>query len=372
MNSPETLAARRSPRGQDIAPYPAFPEPLQQIDRTWARWRGQILAYFAGCDYFRLASHPQVLAAAREAIGKYGLNVAASRKTTGNHILYEQLELALADFFQCEAALLTSNGYLTNLAVMQGIAHRFTHIFIDERAHSSLVDAATAAKLPVSKFAHRNAADLRLQLSAASRPHPLVLTDGMFAHDGSVAPLAEYAAMLPPEGWLLVDDSHGAGVLGANGRGAHEFAGVLRERLIQTITLSKAFGSFGGAILGSREVISEIATRSLAVAGATPFPLPLAAAAIASCALLKNSEPRAALRANCALINHSTPILSVTPTSPTDQCELERALLAHGIFPSHIRYQNGPAQGFFRFAISSEHSRAQLSALAAALERYHA
>lgn len=363
MNNFNSLASR-----PDLAPSPAFPEPLQQIDRTWVQWRGQILAYFAGCDYFRLASHPDVLAAARDAIDRYGLNVAASRKTTGNHALYEQLEASLADYFQCEAALLTSNGYLTNLAVMQGMAHRFTHILIDARAHSSLADAANSAQLPVTKFAHRSAADLRHQLRAVAPARPIVLTDGMFAHDGSVAPLADYASALPPEGWLLVDDSHGAGILGPAGRGAHELAGISRERLIQTTTLSKAFGAFGGAILGSHGVISEIAARSLAIAGATPFPLPLAAASIAACTLLKNPDLRAALRANCALLNHSAPILSITPANPDEQRELEAAFLAHGIFPSHIRYQNGPAEGFFRFAISSEHSKAQLLALATALK----
>lgn len=92
------------------------PELLQQIDRTWVVWRGQTLAYFGGCDYFRLATHPKIVAAAHEAIAKYGLNVAASRFTTGNHPLYNQLEEALAEFFASESALIVSNGYLTNLA----------------------------------------------------------------------------------------------------------------------------------------------------------------------------------------------------------------------------------------------------------------
>src|SRR5207249_5899903 len=88
-------------------------EPLQQIDRTFVLHRGRKLSYFAGCDYFRLATHPEVLRAVSEGLDRFGLNVAASRRTTGNHALYEQLEEQLARFFEAEGAVLVSNGYLT-------------------------------------------------------------------------------------------------------------------------------------------------------------------------------------------------------------------------------------------------------------------
>src|SRR5688572_19621435 len=107
-----------------------LPEPLQQVDRTWVQWRGQTLAYFAGCDYFRLSSHPQVIAAAHEALDRYGLNVGASRWTTGNHELYDRLEVELAKFFGAEACLVLANGYLTNTAVVEGIAHEISHVLI--------------------------------------------------------------------------------------------------------------------------------------------------------------------------------------------------------------------------------------------------
>src|SRR6185369_6270944 len=97
------------------------PEPLQQIDRTCVRFRNRKLSYFSGCDYFRLASHPKVLAAASAGLEKFGLNVAASRMTTGNHSLYRALEKALTDYFKAEAALLVSCGYLTNLVVAQAL-----------------------------------------------------------------------------------------------------------------------------------------------------------------------------------------------------------------------------------------------------------
>src|SRR6266478_5317726 len=95
------------------------PEPLQQVHRTCVRFRNRTLAYFSGCDYFRLASHPKVIAALQSGVRKYGLNVAASRLTTGNHRLYAELEERLADFFKAESAVVVSTGYMSNLVVAQ-------------------------------------------------------------------------------------------------------------------------------------------------------------------------------------------------------------------------------------------------------------
>jgi 7-keto-8-aminopelargonate synthetase-like enzyme len=112
---------------------------LQQVDCTYVRSGNRKLIYFAGCDYFRLASHPQVLKAAQTGLKKYGLNVAASRLTTGNHQLYETLEKKLAGFFGAETATLASNGYAPNLMVAQALAGQFSHALIDERAQERAV-----------------------------------------------------------------------------------------------------------------------------------------------------------------------------------------------------------------------------------------
>src|SRR5688572_31860441 len=126
--------------------------PLQQIDRTFVLSRGRKLIYFGGCDYFRLASHPQVLRALREGTEKFGLNVAASRSTTGNHALFGKLEKELAKFFGVEQAALLSSGYVTNLAFTQTFSGEFTHALMDERAHGSLFDAAQFLSCPVFTF----------------------------------------------------------------------------------------------------------------------------------------------------------------------------------------------------------------------------
>jgi 7-keto-8-aminopelargonate synthetase-like enzyme len=358
-------------------------EPLQQVDRVFVRSRGRRLVYFAGCDYYRLASHPRVLAAVRHGLKAFGLNVASSRKTTGNHVLYERLERALARFFQAERAVLVDNGYMTNLAVAQALRGEFTHVLLDARSHTSVADAAVLLGAKVVPFAHRDVADFTRQLRGLGQgARPIVFTDGMFSHDGSVAPLAEYLAVLPASALLLVDDAHGAGVLGTRGRGTASHCGVQDARVIQTVTLSKAFGAFGGAILGTRTVAEAILSKSRCFTGATPVPLPLAAGALESLRVFRaHPKLQARLHANAAwlkarlraggmeLPDAPGPIVPVIPTSAKEAERLKRRLVAAGIHPPFIRYPGGPEGGYFRLVVSSEHTRGQLKRLADALTR---
>lgn len=355
--------------------------PLQQVDRVFVRHRGRLLVYFGGCDYLRLASHPAVLAASREAAGTQTLNVAASRVTTGNHPLYAALEQDLAAWFRAGAALLVPSGYTTNLIVVQGLEGEATHALLDARAHGSLGDAARWLGCPTRVFRHRDPADLRRSLRRLpSDARPLVLTDGLFARDGAIAPLAEYLEVLPRTGWLLVDDAHGVGVLGGRGGGTPEHCGVRSDRLIQTCTLSKAFGAYGGVILARRPLVGRIAGRSRQFAGSTPLPPPFAAAARAALGILR-SDPtlRARLAGNVRVVKGALrdagmpqadtpcPVIAVKAASPGMSRRLRSALLRRGIYPSLIRYPGGPPAGYFRFALSSEHSREQLDRLVAAL-----
>lgn len=356
------------------------PQPLQQIRRTFVRWHGRTLSYFSGCEYFRLSSHPKVNRAVIDGLSRFGLNVAASRLTTGNHRLYGELERRLQSFFKAEAALLVSTGYVTNLAVAQALSGQFSHALIDRVAHTSLRDAARLLECPVLDFAHRSVPNL---VDTVRRCGPaaklILLTDGCFARDGSVAPLAEYQKCLPKDALLLVDDAHAAGVLGAHGRGSLEFSGARRTGLIQTITLSKAFGIYGGAILSSKAVRQRILERSHLFVGSTPIPLPLVNAALVAVDLLANSTLRARLAENTAFVTESlrlagimlperpAPIVALQATNGRNGSRLKQLLLEHGIFPPLVRYPGGPPEGYFRFVISSEHSRAQLRTLVQAL-----
>jgi 7-keto-8-aminopelargonate synthetase-like enzyme len=359
-------------------------EPLQQVDKTCVLWRGRKLIYFSGCDYFRLASHPAISKAADDGLKKFGLNVAASRLTTGHHKIYALLERQLAEFFAAQDALLVSSGYLTGTIVAQALAGNFSHALVDERAHPALLDAANQFDCPILKFKHRDADDFTRAISRCGQhSRPIVLTDGMFSHDGSVAPLKSYLKFLPRDGMILVDDAHGAGVLGKSGKGAPEFENVSRRQIIQCVTLSKAFGVFGGAILGTHELREKIFARSRAFIGSTPLPLPLANAALQSLKVLskngKNLRRRlnqnadfvkAALRkAGFEIPEMPGPIIPIHAKTEPEARALKKQLLAAGIFPPFLRYPGGDANGYFRFVISSEHTHAQLEKLTSALVR---
>lgn len=353
------------------------PTPLQQIDRTYVRFENRKLSYFAGCDYFRLASHPRVLQATAQGIKKYGLNVAASRMTTGNHQLFGALEEWLGRYFGASSATLVANGYVTNLVVAQALAGEFSDVLIDEKAHPSLKDAAKMFQAKAHPFGHRDPNDLKRVLRACSkRSKIIVLTDGMFSHNGAIAPLAAYLSVMPKSAWLLVDDAHGAGTLGKTGRGAVELAQINRDSLIQTITLSKAFGVYGGAILGNKSLREKILSRSGMFVGSTPFPLPMANAAITSVQILRQDKSlRARLRANVTLVKNAlqnvglpmndgpSPIIPIIPNSSAQAEELRARCLKNNVFPSFIKYPGGPENGYFRFVLSSEHKKAQLHAL---------
>jgi len=318
-------------------------------------------------------------------LNRHGLNVAASRRTTGNHPIYGLLEAALAEFFGAEAAVILPDGYCAPLAVAQALAGEYTHVLVDELAHAALLDAAQMLAAPVTVFKHRDAGALaKLAAGCGRQARPLVLTDGMFSHDGSVAPLGAYLESLPPRGLLLVDDAHGAGVLGATGQGTLEHEGVSRQRIVQCATLSKAFGAYGGVVLASRALRERILARSRLFAGTTPLPPPLAGAALRALKILRR-EPsrrkrlqqnalyvRARLRsAGWDIAETPGPIVRLPAQEETQVSELKARLLAAGIYPPFLKYGNSSAAGYFRFVISSEHTRAQLGELANALATFN-
>jgi 8-amino-7-oxononanoate synthase len=361
------------------------PEALQFVGPNHVRVGHRTLVYFSGCDYFRLARNPRLAQAAISALKENGLNVAASRKTTGNHKIYATLEAALAKFFSAEAALVLPDGYFAPIAAAQALAGEFTHALVDEMAHGALLDAARMLDCPVKKFKHRDPAGLTAAIAKCGRgSRPLVLTDGMFSHDGSVAPLREYLKVLPARGLLLVDDAHGVGILGATGKGSLELEGVGRQRIIQCATMSKAFGAYGGVVLASRALREKILARSWAFIGTTPLPPPLAGAALESLKILQHGDAlrkklfqnlhRVRARLSAAgwkIAETPGPIVRLPALNETEAARLKSRLLAAGIYPPFLKYGNTSAGGYFRFVISSEHTREQLETLAGVLKAFN-
>ncbi|HKQ36463.1 MAG TPA: pyridoxal phosphate-dependent aminotransferase family protein [Verrucomicrobiae bacterium] len=318
----------------DLAP------PLQQIDRTYVLWRGQKLSYFGGCDYFRLSSHPRIVASVKEGLKNYGLSVSASRVTTGNHPLYEELEGRIAAFFGAPKAVFVTSGYIANLIVAEALAGEFDSVYIDEKAHPSLQTAVRQLGCPVIEFPH-------LRLKPLRGKRPLIATEGMFGSNGTIAPVIDY---LKTGARVWIDDAHGAGT---------REPVPLPGDAIQTVTFSKAFGVYGGAILCSAALAKKIVSTRI-FAGQTPLPLPLAHACLEAMQLLKPGSPlRKRLQKNLEYMGVPTPIIRITAAD----ISLKRRLLQNGIFPSLVRYPGGPLEGYFRFAISSEHTTGRLGEL---------
>lgn len=341
-------------------------------------WQGQEYLFFGGNDYHRLAFHPEVLEAACEAARKWGLNPSGSRTTNANHPVYEALEHALAQFLGAEAAAVVSAGYLSNLALLQALGGRFTHALVDEQAHSSLVDAAKAAGLALAAYKHRNVESLAEALSGLpAAAKPVVLTDGVFASTGRIAPLKEIQALGVP---VVVDDAHGMGTLGPGGTGSWSECGAARANLFQTGTLSKGLGGFGGVVAADRDTIEDIKARSLAFAGSTPMPIPMAAAALKSLEILTREPERVALlqcrslgvkrelRAmGFSIEEQAAPICSVTFLDETKNQRLYERLKNERIYPSFVNYPGSPPGGHFRFTLSSAHEEADIERLLSAV-----
>jgi 8-amino-7-oxononanoate synthase len=360
------------------------PEALDFIGENEVRFRGRRLTYFSGCDYFRLARNRKLATAAVASLRQNGLSVAASRLTTGNHRIYARLERAAAEFFGAETAVVLPDGYFAPMAVAQALAGEFTHALADEFAHGALLDAARMLDCPLKKFKHRDAGSLKKLIARAGpKARPLILTDGMFAHDGSTAPLREYLKVLPRAGWILVDDAHGAGVLGATGAGTLELEQVGRRQIIQCATLSKAFGAYGGVVLATQALREKIVSRSRVFIGTTPLPPPLAGAALAALTLSRAGKlkrrklfqnldyTRTRLRAaGWEIPEWPGPIIRLPAMTEGRVAQLKAELLAAGIYPPFLKYSGASAQGIFRFVISSEHRRAQLDNLIAVLGRF--
>jgi 7-keto-8-aminopelargonate synthetase-like enzyme len=359
------------------------PPPLIHVSPTHFLLRGKRLVNFGGSDYLRMAWDPAVREAVARAACKLGHNsYAASRRTTGNHPLYAELEAALAECAGSEAAVVTPTGYIAPLVAAQGLAPDFTHVLVDAKAHACLHDAAAISGLPVVVFPHGNAAALRDAVRACGRrAKVLAMCDGLSAHLGTITPLEEYLAALPASATLMVDDAHGFCVLGEGGRGSLEHLGLSDPRVLLTATLSKAMGALGGVLFCSRDARDRMITRSHAFAGGSPMSLALVAGALKSLQILRKRgrRLRRQLQANVAPFRelegvtgvpadaHVGPMFAFAPRTAAAQERLSRRLLREDIYPPLIRYGGGPADCFFRFAISTAHTPAQLGALRNAL-----
>jgi len=248
-------------------PFDWLPERAAEREAAGLRRRlsprpsdGDGLLDLAGNDYLGLARHPEVVEAAARAAKEWGAGSTGSRLVTGSTLLHSELERALARHLGTEAALVFSSGYLANIGAVVSLAGPGTLVVSDALNHASIIDACRLSRARVAIVPHRDPVAVGAVLSGRSEERALVVTDAVFSVDGDVAPLAELTEVTRRHGaGLLVDEAHGVGVVGPGGRGALHAAGLAgAPDVVVTATLSKALGSQGGAVLGTRAVVEHV------------------------------------------------------------------------------------------------------------------
>ena len=213
----------------------------------------------AGNDYLGLARDPAVVAAAADAVERWGAGAGASRLVTGTLELHGELERELAAALGTQAALVCSTGYHANLGAVTALADAGTLVVSDAHVHASLVDACRLARAEVVVVPHADVAAVEQALAARHQPRALVLTESVFSVLGDAAPLETLSQLcMRHDATLLVDEAHALGVTGGSGLGQVVELGLAAPHVVVTLTLSKSLGSQGGAILGTRAVVDHL------------------------------------------------------------------------------------------------------------------
>jgi len=342
---------------------------------VWLERGGRRLMSFCCNDYLNLATHPSVVAAAVEATRRHGTGAGASRLVTGNHPLFAGLEARLARLKGTEAACVFGSGYLTNAGIVPALVGPHDLVLVDALAHACLWAGAQLAGARVLAFRHNDVAHLA-ELLVAERPgHPraMVLTEGVFSMDGDLAPLPALAALAcAHDAWLMVDDAHGLGVLGAGRGSAHAFDPPA-EVALQMGTLSKAAGGYGGYLCASEAVVALIRTRARPFIYSTGLPPGVVAAASAALDVIA-ADPAYAARplalarrftAAAGLPAAQSPIVPLVLGTAEAALAASRALEAEGFLVSAIRpptVAEGTAR--LRFTFMARHSEAEVDRLA--------
>jgi len=360
----------------------SYPEPASH---TQVIVDGRRLVDFSSNDYLGLAAHPALTAAMSDCATRCGAGSGASHLISGHGREHAALEEELAAFTGRPRALLFSTGYMANLGVVTALAQRGESVLLDRLSHASLIDAGLLSGARFRRYPHCDAAAAR-RLLAESAPQTTVLaTDGVFSMDGDIAPLAALSQAAREHGaWLVVDDAHGLGVLGANGRGALEVAGLGCEEVPVLVgTLGKAFGSFGAFVAGADELIELLVQRARSYIYTTALPQPVAAATRAALRIAREESWRrervaaltARFRANAR--QAAVPLAdSVTPIQPIPLGNARAALAAQqalrdaGFWVVAIRSPTVPAGAErLRVTLTAAHQESQIDALVESLSR---
>ncbi|MDO9052348.1 MAG: 8-amino-7-oxononanoate synthase [Gallionella sp.] len=340
--------------------------------------------YLAFCsnDYLGLASHPQLIAALQQGAQQWGAGAGAAHLVSGHFSPHEQLEDELAAFVGKPAALLFSTGYMANLGVVQALVGRGDTVFADKLNHASLNDAMSLSRATVKRYRHNDIAQLDTLLAQGGKGRKLICTDAVFSMDGDRARLPELLALCEAyDAWLLVDDAHGYGVTGEQGRGSLSHFGLDSQRIIYMATLGKSAGVFGAFVAAGQVVIDTLVNSARSYVYTTATPPALSVALLESLRLIEQGDALRAhlhsliaqLRAGLqglpwALMPSDTAIQPLLIGENQAALDLSMALRERGIWVAAIRPPTVPAgTARLRITLSAAHSAAGVSRLLEAL-----
>ncbi|TDV06970.1 8-amino-7-oxononanoate synthase [Paraburkholderia caballeronis] len=345
---------------------------------------------FASNDYLGLASHPRLVAALAEGAQRYGAGSGGSHLLGGHSRAHAQLEDDLAEFaggfVDAPRALYFSTGYMANLAVLTALAGRGTTLFSDALNHASLIDGARLSRADIQVYPHADVDALSAMLDASDSAVKLIVSDTVFSMDGDVAPLARLVELAERHGaWLVVDDAHGFGVLGPEGRGALAQAALRSPNLVLVGTLGKAAGVSGAFVAAHATVVEWLVQRARPYIFTTASSPAVAHAVSASVKLIEGDEGDARRAHLQTLIGRTRTMLKETCWLPVDShtavqplvigandatLAIAAALERDGLWVPAIRPPTVPeGTSRLRISLSAAHSHADLDRLHAALQR---
>ncbi|MGH8046540.1 MAG: aminotransferase class I/II-fold pyridoxal phosphate-dependent enzyme [Chthoniobacterales bacterium] len=335
---------------------------------------GRTLINFSSNDYLGLANDPRLKNAAATAIERFGAGAGSARLISGTQTPHEDLETALAKFKRTEAALTFATGHAAALGSIPALVGAEDVVILDKLCHACLVDAARLSGATIRVFPHNHLDKLASHLAWArenyAKANVLVVTESVFSMDGDRAPLREIVELKDRFGaWLLVDEAHGIGVIGENGRGLAAELGVGDRIEIQMGTLGKALGSSGGAICGSRQLVDFLVNRARSFIFSTA-PVPAAAAAALEAVRLLDSgeaEPlREKLWANIRSLDPAAASAIVPRILGEESATVAASerLLEAGLLVPAIRYPTvARGQARLRISLSAAHTPEQIGKL---------
>lgn len=368
---------------------------LSSNESKYVKIDGRDYLYFGGTNYLGLAHREELLAVIQTCFNDFGFSSGASRLTSGENDVVISLEHELAFFCESEAAVSLPAGYMANQAALEAIDSDIDVWIISSRAHSSIASAVKHSKAKVIKTEPFNffesSESLRKILGLDATNRIGIFAEPIDPLTGRVQAINKIVAQLQNKDYLILDECQSIGVLGATGKGAlQEFSLAPHTNIIRTGTFSKAFGTYGGFVLGSSDFVYKLKANSDGYRGSTSLPPPLCAASREAVRLLREnpSETVVRLKQNIEYLNglfqksadlaellswnekyseQSTPIYYLLGFSIVS--EQRKKLLEHSIYvPSMANYFNDGKEAGFRFTIQSGHEKEDLEKLVEALE----